>query len=118
MSVGEPSYRPDMATEPVYPEVSAAGDLVVPVRPPEVRESVAVEDYDGPVVGLRVVALQPACWVFDLRAVSEKYRDERGREVVDVAPEAAYYDLGADCSGQPLRSSIVFVERPPLHRVS
>lgn len=114
VSVSEPTYGPRMATEPVYPEVSSAGDLVVPVRPPEVRESVAVEDYIGAVTGLRVVALQPACWVFDLRAVSEKYRDERGREVVDVASEAAYYELGSECSGQPLRSSIVFVERPPL----
>ena len=114
VSVGESTYGRRMATEPVYPEVSSAGDLVVPVRPPEVRESVAVEDYDGTVVGLRVVALQPAFWVFDLRAVSEKYRDKRGREVVDVAPEASYYKLGCGCPGQPLRSSIVFVERPPL----
>jgi hypothetical protein len=66
-----------MTTEPVYPEVAANGDLVVPVRPPEAREAVAVAEYDGRVLGQRVVVLQPTAWVFDLRAVSERYEDGR-----------------------------------------
>ena len=101
-----------MTTEPVYPEVASNGDLVVPVRPPETREAVAVSEYDGPVLGHRVVVLQPAAWVFDLRAVSDRYEDPAGRQVVDVAQEADFYLDGAKAAHATLNASLVFVERP------
>ena len=101
-----------MTTEPVYPEVAANGDLVVPVRPPEAREAVAVAEYDGRVLGQRVVVLQPTAWVFDLRAVSERYEDGVGRQVVDVADEAAYYERGTGADRTTLNAALVFVERP------
>jgi len=101
-----------MTTEPVYPEVAANGDLVVPVRPPEARLSVAVADYDGLVTGQRVVVLQPSEWVFDLRAISEPYKDERGRVVVDVATEVDYYRDGLCAPSTVINAAIVFVERP------
>lgn len=102
-----------MTTEPVYPEVASNGDLVVPIRPPRAREAVAVAEYEGSVSGQRVVVLQPSKWVFDLRAVSERYEDNRGRQVVDVAQEADYYRVGGTAAAHTtLNASIVFVERP------
>lgn len=101
-----------MTTEPVYPEVAANGDLVVPVRPPEAREAVAAVDYGGRILGQRVVVLQPTAWVFDLRAVSERYEDHGGRQVVDVADEADYYTHGTDAARTTLNASLVFIERP------
>ena len=101
-----------MTTEPVYPEVAANGDLVVPVRPPEPREAVAVAQYDGSAMGQRVVVLQPTAWVFDLRAVSERYEDPVGRQVVDVAQEAEYYRHGTTASRTTLNAALVFIERP------
>ncbi|MGJ7441320.1 hypothetical protein, partial [Aquipuribacter sp. MA13-6] len=80
-----------MVTEPVYPEVASDGALVVPVRPPAAREAVAVADYKGHVRGQRVLVLQATEWVFDVRAVSEPYQDGRGRTVVEVTSEEAYY---------------------------
>lgn len=100
-----------MVTEPVYPEVAPNGALVVPVRPPAAREAVAVADYDGPVQGQRVVVLQATEWVFDLRAVSGAYRDDRGRLVVDVASERGFY-LQAAPASTTLNAEIVFIERP------
>ncbi|MFC3687080.1 hypothetical protein [Aquipuribacter hungaricus] len=101
-----------MTTEPVYPDVASNGDLVVPVRPPEAREAVAVRGYDGRVLGQRVVVLQPTAWVFDLRATSERYEDPSGRQVVDVAQEADYYLNGIQAVHTTLNASLVFVERP------
>ncbi|WP_380163768.1 hypothetical protein [Jannaschia sp. R86511] len=100
-----------MVTEPVYPKVASDGSLVVPIRPPEPREAVAVADYPGPVRGERVVVLQASAWVFDVRAVSEKHRDNRGRLVVDVVHEEAYY-AGRTAEPTTLNAEIVFVERP------
>lgn len=100
-----------MVTEPVYPEVAPNGSLVVPVRPPAVREAIAVADYDRPVKGRRVVVLQTTEWVFDLRAVSEPFLDRRGRLVVDVASEQAYYREVAPAA-TTLNAEIVFIERP------
>lgn len=101
-----------MTTEPVYPEVASNGDLVVPVRPPEARRAVSVFDYPGAIKGERVVVLQPAVWVFDLRAVSERYQDALGRVVVDVAHEADYYRAGDRALFSTLNATLVFVERP------
>lgn len=101
-----------MTTEPVYPQVASNGDLVVPVRPPEAREAVAVADYEGTVAGERVVVLQPTAWVFDMRAVSERYRDDLGRSVVDVVLEDEFYRGGPGCVGTTLNAAVVFVERP------
>lgn len=98
-------------TEPVYPEVASNGSLVVPIRPPETREAIAVADYPGTVTGERVVVLQAAAWVFDVRAVSEKHLDGRGRLVVDVVYEEAYYS-GRVLEPTTLNAEIVFVERP------
>lgn len=89
--VGAWFYGRSMVTEPVYPEVASNGSLVVPIRPPEARQAIAVADYAGTVRGKRVVVLQATAWVFDVRAVSEKHRDDRGRLVVDVVHEEAYY---------------------------
>ncbi|MGJ7442516.1 hypothetical protein [Aquipuribacter sp. MA13-6] len=100
-----------MVTEPVYPKVASDGSLVVPIRPPETREAIAVADYPGPVRGERVVVLQATAWVFDVRAVSEKHVDGRGRMVVDVVHEEAYY-AGHLSDPTTLNAEIVFVERP------
>ncbi|WP_380165633.1 hypothetical protein [Jannaschia sp. R86511] len=102
-----------MVTEPVYPEVAPNGALVVPVRPPAAREAVAVVDYQGTVRGQRVVVLQATEWVFDVRAVSEAYKDDRGRTVVDVASEQAFYTADSP-PATTLNAEIVFVERPSL----
>ncbi len=101
-----------MTTEPVYPEVASNGDLVVPVRPPEAREAVAVADYNGTVAGERVVVLQPTAWVFDMRAISERYRESSGREVVDVVSESLYYSDRGHVGATTLNAAVVFVERP------
>ncbi|WP_380169507.1 hypothetical protein [Jannaschia sp. R86511] len=58
-----------------------------------------------------MVVLQATEWVFDVRAVSEKRRDDRGRLVVDVVHEVAYY-AGRTAEPTTLNAEIVFVERP------
>lgn len=49
--------------------------------------------------------------MFDVRAVSEPYRDERGRLVVDVVAEEAFC-VGQTVEPTTLNAEIVFVERP------
>jgi hypothetical protein len=100
-----------MKTEPVYPEVASDGSLVVFVRPPEARQAVAVADYTGPVRGERVIVLQKAEWLFDMRATTDAYRDGTGRLVVDVMAEDSWY-LGQHVASATLNAMIVFVERP------
>ncbi|MGF1646833.1 MAG: hypothetical protein ACFCVF_07935 [Kineosporiaceae bacterium] len=103
-----------MRTEPVTPAVSSDGSLVVPVEPPPARRAVPARDHSGPLTGERVVVLQAHAYVYDLRAVSEVYTDDRGRPVVDVAAEADYYRAaGRHRSARMIHADLVFVERPP-----
>ena len=103
-----------MRTEPVTPEATPDGGLVVRVRPPEARPP-AVLDATTKTKGERVVLMRPDAWCYDLRAASDPYQGADGL-VVQIVAEAHWYRW--QITGEPMEpvevlASVVFLERPP-----
>lgn len=63
--------------------------------------------------GKRVILSTPEGFVYDIRAVSERYVDDRNRDVVDVMTEQDYYRwmwTRTRASSKPWPTHVVWVE--------
>ena len=91
-----------MNAEPRYPYFG---------RPPA-REPKPASEVPG-LRGKRVILSMPDGFVYDMRAVSQIYRDGDGREIIDIATEEHYFRW-MFTGEQPVRSEfparLVWVE--------
>ena len=63
--------------------------------------------------GKRVILSRPWGFVYDVRAISQIHPDEKGRDVIDVVTEEAYFKwmfLGVRPESQPYPVRLVWVE--------
>jgi len=81
-------------------------------RPPAIQPWPAADEPT--LCGKRVILSTPEGFVYDMRAVSERHLDRRGREVIEIMTEQDYFRwmwTGESPHAEPWSTHLVWIDR-------
>ncbi len=101
---------------PIQADASRS-QLVAKVQPPPPSAPIVVTQYEGHILGERVIWQSPKGWHFDVRATSEPYHRDLDTDsaMIDIVAEVDWYRgllLDSAMASVAVFAHTVFVERP------